>query len=107
MSQMVAGARWAGPVLLGAAASAALVALFSRLETRWVGVCWVALVPWLWVLDRTRSWREASFAGGAFALTFTAAVFGWFPQGLHSYSQAPLALCLLPVLVLAPLLGVD
>ena len=104
MSPIVARARWAGTVLLGAAASAALVALFSRLETRWVGVCWVALVPWLWVLDRTRSWREASFAGGAFALTFTAAVFGWFPEALHSYSQAPLALCWLALLVLAPVM---
>ncbi|MBM7117155.1 apolipoprotein N-acyltransferase [Archangium primigenium] len=105
MSPLAARARQAGPVLLGilgALASAALVAGFSQLEARWVAVCWVALVPWLAVLDRVRSWREAVGAGVAFALAFTAAVFGWFPEALHSYSQAPLAVCWLALLVLAP-----
>ncbi|WNG26122.1 apolipoprotein N-acyltransferase [Cystobacter fuscus] len=95
--------RW-GPALLGILVSTALLAWFARLEPRWVALGWVELVPWLWVLDRTRSGKEAVLAGTALAMTFTAAVFGWFPEALHGYSQAPLAMCWLAVLLLAPLM---
>jgi apolipoprotein N-acyltransferase len=100
--------RWAAragrgvPVLLGLVCSTALLALFARLEARWMAIGWVELVPWLWVLDRTRSGKEAVLAGTALALSFTAAIFGWFPEALRGYSGAPLAVCWLAVLLLAP-----
>ncbi|KFA92350.1 apolipoprotein N-acyltransferase [Archangium violaceum] len=88
--------------LLGAAGTAGLVWLFGSLEARWVAVTWVCLVPWLLVLDRVDSRREAVLSGVVMGLVFTAAIFGWFPEALRSYSGAPLALCWLALLALAP-----
>ncbi|QRK06926.1 apolipoprotein N-acyltransferase [Archangium violaceum] len=102
MSAGAARARRLAGLLLGVAGTTALAWLFSSLEARWVAVVWVSLVPWLWVLDRAGSWREAVLAGVALSLAFTSAVFGWFPGAIQSYSQAPLAVCWLALWVLAP-----
>jgi apolipoprotein N-acyltransferase len=102
MSEGAARARRLVALLLGALGTSALVWLFSTLEARWVAVTWVALVPWLLVLDRVGSPREAVLAGGVLGLVFTAVIFGWFAGALHSYSGAPLVACWLALLVLAP-----
>lgn len=102
MSAGAARARRLATLLLGVAGTTALAWLFGSLEARWVAVVWVSLVPWLWVMDRVGSWREALFAGVALSLAFTSAIFGWFPGAIQSYSQAPLAVCWLALWVLAP-----
>ncbi|PTL85442.1 apolipoprotein N-acyltransferase [Vitiosangium sp. GDMCC 1.1324] len=102
MSPVAARSRRLAALLLGVAGTTGLVWLFGSLEARWVALCWVSLVPWLLVLDQVGSRREAFIAGVALALAFTAAIFGWFPEALRSYSQAPLALCWLALLALAP-----
>jgi apolipoprotein N-acyltransferase len=75
---------------------------YSRLELPWMALGWVALVPWLWVLDRTRTLREAFWAGLAQDMAFTLAVFSWFPAALHGFAQAPLSAMWLGLLVLSP-----
>ena len=89
-------------LLLGVAGSAMFIWLFGKLEARWVAVGWVSLVPWLLVLDRAGSWREAVLSGAALGMMFTGSVFGWFAGALHSYSGAPLAVCWLALLLVAP-----
>ncbi|WP_257446848.1 apolipoprotein N-acyltransferase [Archangium lipolyticum] len=102
MSASAVRSRHLAALLLGVAGSTGLMWLFGSLEARWVALGWLAFVPWLWVLDRAGSRREAVLAGAALSLSFTAAIFGWFPGALQSYSGAPLALCWLALLVLAP-----
>lgn len=93
-----------GAPLLGAAASAALISLFSLLSQPWVLLGWVLLVPWLWVLEGARSARAALGHGLALALAYAIIIYGWFPRALADYTQLPLAVCLLIVLLLAPVL---
>ncbi|NTX52256.1 apolipoprotein N-acyltransferase [Myxococcus sp. CA039A] len=76
--------------------------VFSLLRMPWTLLGWVALVPWLVVVDRARSSREALLLGAGLSVTFSAAVLGWFPGALQSYSGAPLWLCWLLMLLLAP-----
>jgi apolipoprotein N-acyltransferase len=102
MSEGTVHARRLVALLLGALGTSALVWLFGTLEERWVAVTWVSLVPWLLVLDRVGSPREAVLAGVVLGGVFTAVIFGWFAGALHSYSGAPLAACWLALLVLAP-----
>ncbi|MCY1077749.1 apolipoprotein N-acyltransferase [Archangium lansingense] len=102
MSASAVRARGLAALLLGVAGSTGLMWLFGRLEARWVAVGWVCFIPWLLVLDRVNSRREAVLSGLVMGLAFTAAIFGWFPAALQSYSQAPLAVCWLALLLLAP-----
>lgn len=64
---------------------------------------WVALVPWLAVLDRTRSLREALGAGVLMCVAFVLVVFNWFPTAIQNYTGAPWILALFVVLLTAPL----
>lgn len=75
---------------------------FSLLRMPWTLLGWFAFVPWLVVVDRARSSREALLLGAGLSVTFSAAVFGWFPGALQSYSGAPLWLCWLLMALLAP-----
>ncbi len=102
MSERWARARHGAALLLGVVGTTALMEVYSRMESRWAVLGWVCLVPWLWALDSARSRREAVLTGLALAFTFTASIFRWFPGALHSYSQAPLAVCWLAYLLLAP-----
>src|SRR5262249_28334871 len=52
----------------GIVASAVLIGLYARIEWPWTVLGWVALVPWLVVLDRARSAREAAVAGAVMAI---------------------------------------
>ncbi|WP_426756229.1 apolipoprotein N-acyltransferase [Myxococcus sp. Y35] len=93
-----------GTALLGVVGTTVLFALFARLEARWVALGWVAMVPWLAALDRARSAREALGLGALLSVTFTAAVFHWFPGALQAYSQAPTVVGWALFLLVAPVL---
>ena len=102
MSAMAVRARRLALLLPGVAGTAGLLWLFGSQEPLWVSAGWVSLIPWLWVLDRATSRRETVLAGVAMGCAFNAALFGWFPGALQSYSGAPLAVCWLAFLVLSP-----
>lgn len=84
--------------------SAAAYALYARGVWPWIAFGWVGLVPWLWVLDRVRTWRAACVAGVAMAVAFELAVFGWFALAIADYTGAPVALMVVVLTVLSPLL---
>ena len=104
MSLARAHERFGAPVLIGVTGTTTMLGLFSRFEPGWVAIGWVCLLPWLWALEQARSRREAVFMGAALAVAYTATIFGWFPESLQSYSRAPLAVCWLVFLALAPLM---
>ncbi|MEB2286337.1 MAG: apolipoprotein N-acyltransferase [Polyangiaceae bacterium UTPRO1] len=83
---------------LGVVASAALYALYSRGTWPWVALGWIGLVPFLRVLERSRSFGAALAAGVAMAVAFELAVFGWFAWAIADYAEAT---PLVPLLVLA------
>jgi apolipoprotein N-acyltransferase len=91
---------------LGAAAmlSALAFALYARVGWPWIILGTVWLVPWLAVLDRAVSLRDAVIAGLAMAVAFVLLGFGWFAPAIVDYSGAPLAVALLLLAVAAPLL---
>jgi apolipoprotein N-acyltransferase len=93
-----------------AVASGALLGLFARAQAVTVGLGFVALVPWLLALDRTRG-AAAIVSGAIGAAAFVAVGFSWFPAAMADYaggSHAPgwvIAIALAPI-VLAPQLVV-
>lgn len=93
-----------GTALLGVVGTTVLFALFARLEAQWLALGWVAMVPWLAALDRARSAREALGLGMLLSVTFTAAVFHWFPGALQAYSRAPTWVGWALFLLVAPVL---
>ncbi|WP_240359205.1 apolipoprotein N-acyltransferase [Pyxidicoccus trucidator] len=102
-SGVVAGrSRRLAVALLGIVATTAMLALFSGLRMPWTLLGWVALVPWLAGVDRARSAREALGLGLALGAMFSAAVFGWFAGSVQAYSQAPLWVCWLALLLMSP-----
>jgi apolipoprotein N-acyltransferase len=90
--------------LAGVAASALAFALVARMEPPGLVLGWVGLVPWLAVLDRTRSPGLAVGAALAMCVAFVLAVFGWFARAIETYTGAPWALALAVLLVASPLL---
>ena len=104
MSRWAVRARPGATLLLAIAGTTVLLTVFGRLEPRWVALGWVCLVPGLWALNRVASWRGAALWGGVLGVSFTAALFEWFPGSLHHYSQVPVAVCWLVYLLLAPLM---
>jgi apolipoprotein N-acyltransferase len=87
-----------------ALAGGAALAVCARMERAAVPLLFVALWPWLAVLDRVRTLRAALGAALAFALAFAACVFGWFAHAMATYTGAPLALGWVALLALAPVL---
>ncbi len=105
MSVELSTGRRFGEMLLGAAATTCLVWLFGRMEVAWCWVGWVAMVPWLAVLDRARTVRQALAAGLVQSLVFTVGIFGWFAEALGEYAQSSQGWVFwLVLLVCAPLL---
>ncbi|NVJ15403.1 apolipoprotein N-acyltransferase [Myxococcus sp. AM010] len=104
MNDVQGSGRHLGAALLGVVGTTVLFALFGRLEAHWLALGWVAMVPWLAALDRARSAREALGLGVLLSVTFTAAVFHWFPGALQAYSRAPTAVGWALFLLVAPLL---
>jgi apolipoprotein N-acyltransferase len=86
------------------AASACAFALYARVEYPWLVLGWIALVPWLALVDRTRSTRAALGAGLLMCEGFVLAVFGWFAAAIQNYTGASWPMAMLVLLLLAPLL---
>jgi apolipoprotein N-acyltransferase len=88
MSAELSTGRRYGEQLLGAAAATLMLWQFGQMQvaTSWIG--WVALVPWLAVLDRARTVRQALMAGLLQSLLFTAVITGWFAGALRDYAQS-------------------
>ncbi len=85
-------------------ATALAYALYGRMESRWLVLGWFGLVPWLAVVDRTRSWRRALAAGLVMAVVFELAVFGWFASAIETYSGAPWMVAIVLLAAMSPLL---
>lgn len=88
MSAQLSTRRRYGEVLLGIAATTLMVWLFGRMEAAWSWIGWVALVPWLAVLDRARTARQALVVGWLQSLFYTVAITGWFAGALRDYAQS-------------------
>ena len=88
--------------LAGVLATGGMLALFATLRMPWTLLGWVALVPWLAVVDRARSRREALGLGLALGAVFFATAFGWFAGSVQAYSQAPLWVCWMALLLISP-----
>lgn len=65
---------------------------------------WIALVPFLIVLERAATLPAALAAGWAMSVAFTLAVFGWFAPAISTYTGASAALSLVLLVLAAPLL---
>ncbi|MEW6270494.1 MAG: apolipoprotein N-acyltransferase [Thermodesulfobacteriota bacterium] len=86
------------------AATALALARWSHVDRPGFVLGWVALAPWLLVLDRVQSLRTALLAGWAMSVAFVLAVFGWFAVAIHGYTGLPVALAYALLAVGAPLL---
>lgn len=79
------------------------LSLYARMEWPWAVLGWVALVPWLAALDRTRSVRAACEAGMLMSLLFLPIVFGWFAESIHAYTGAPWAAGVAVMVLIGPI----
>lgn len=93
--------RWLA--LTGAVASALLLGLYAQGGLAWP-LGFVALVPWLLVLNRTRSVLGALVSGWLMSLAFVGAVLPWFGAAVGHYTGIGTLPALLVLLALAPLL---
>jgi apolipoprotein N-acyltransferase len=84
--------------------AAGALALDERIEWPWMLLGWVALVPWLAVLDRTRSLSEALRVGTLMSLAFVLVTFNWFASSIQGYTGAPRGVALIVMALLAPIL---
>jgi apolipoprotein N-acyltransferase len=92
-----------GLSLVGILVSALLFGLYARGGMAWP-LGFVALVPWLLVLDRGVSWRTALWSGALMGVAFSAAVFHWFGAAVGAYTGVGVVPATVALLVLAPLL---
>src|SRR5512137_2175646 len=88
---------------IGIVLTAIVCGLCARMVAPWHWLAWVMLVPWLRVLDRTRTWPGAFASGVAMAVAFSVAIFTWFPLAMADYAGAPLWLAVAIALVATPL----
>ncbi|HEY0855552.1 MAG TPA: apolipoprotein N-acyltransferase, partial [Albitalea sp.] len=86
----------------GIVATAVLLGLYARGGTFWV-LGFVALVPWLRTLDRSRTLAGTLLNAWAMSVAFTAAAFAWFGSAIGSYTHTGTAAGLAVLLVAAPL----
>jgi apolipoprotein N-acyltransferase len=89
--------------LAAIAGSAALWALYARVEWPWVLLGWCSLVPWLAVLEPAPTVPRALVSGLLMCEAFCVTVFFWFAQAVASYTGTSLALGLLVLVLLGPL----
>ncbi len=90
-------------VLAGIAGSALLLGLYARGGHAWV-LGFVALVPWLIVLNRATTLSGALVSAWLMSIAFVAAVFAWFGAALDAYTGIGTASAVLVLCALAPLL---
>ena len=88
MSAQLSTGRRYGEMLLGIAATTLMVWKFGRMEAAWSWIGWVALVPWLAVLDRARTVRQALLVGLLQSVFYAVAITGWFAGALRDYAQS-------------------
>lgn len=93
--------RWRS--LAGILATAALLGLYARGGPAW-GLGFVALVPWLLVLNTDRTTRGVLANAALMSIAFMAAAFHWFGAAIGAYTGVGAATATLALLVLAPLL---
>ncbi|WP_408952754.1 apolipoprotein N-acyltransferase [Lysobacter sp. Hz 25] len=93
--------RWRS--LAGILATAALLGLYARGGPAW-GLGFVALVPWLLVLDNDRTTLRALANGALMSVAFVAAVFHWFGAAIGAYTGVGALTATAALLMLAPLL---
>ncbi|RNF83362.1 apolipoprotein N-acyltransferase [Lysobacter psychrotolerans] len=93
--------RWQG--VAGLLASSLLLAIYVRGGLAW-GLGFVALVPWLLVLDSARTPARAALAGAVMSLAFVAAVFGWFGVAIGAFIGIGAVPATLMLIALAPLM---
>ncbi len=88
----------------GAASAGLALAVYARIAWWSVPIGWIGLVPWLLVLDRTRSIGGALGAGVMMSIAFVMAVLPWLPRMIGDYTGTPWPICLLLAPILAPVL---
>ena len=98
-----ARARWAS-VLAGAAATSLGFGLCATMEAPWFWLSFVALTPWLFGLERARTWLQAALAGVVMSAVFVAALFPWFPDAAQRYSGSSGSFLWLILIAAAPLI---
>ncbi len=86
--------------ILALGLGAALLALYAR--GSW-GLGFVALLPWLWWLDRPAGWGLRLLRAWLLSLAMSAAAFGWFGTAIAHYAQWPQAQGWAVLLLIAPL----
>lgn len=101
IQERLSPSRWRS--LAGILATAALLGLYARGGPAW-GLGFVALVPWLLVLDNDRSMLRALANGALMSIAFVAAVFHWFGAAIGAYTGVGALPATVALLVLAPLL---
>jgi apolipoprotein N-acyltransferase len=78
--------------------------LYARCVVPWHLLGWIALVPWLVVLDHTTSLRSALGAGLAMCVVFVLGFFGWLPGAIQSYTGASWLVSALVLVLLSPVI---
>lgn len=91
------------PTLGALVLSTLLLGLYARGGAAWL-LGFVMLLPWLWILDRTRSLPGALLVGCAMSAGFVLAVLHWFGAAIASYTGSGMHGALLVLTVAAPLL---
>lgn len=89
--------------LAGIVASAVLLGLYARGGLAWP-LGFIALVPWLFALDRERTLVGVLISGLLMSIAFMAAVFLWFGAAIGAYTGVGALPATLVLLALAPLL---
>ena len=89
--------------LLALLAGALLTTLYARGGAGWM-LGFVAVVPWLWLLDRTRSWAGTVAAALAITLALVLAGFAWFGLAIGRFTGLGPEIGLALLVPLAPLL---
>lgn len=93
--------RW--PTFAALAGSGLLLACYARGGYAWP-LGFVALMPWLWSLNRASTWTAALLRAWAMSIVYVLAVFGWFAVAVGSFTGLGTPLAWLSLLLLAPLL---
>jgi apolipoprotein N-acyltransferase len=91
-------------VLAACAASALLLAVYTRVAWPHLLLGWIGFVPWLAALERARSLRGALAIGWLFSVLYVIAIFPWFATGIAAYTGIPPQVCFALLALGAPLL---
>jgi len=89
--------------LIGVLSSGVLLALYARGGWGWP-IGFVALVPWLWTLDRLHTYRATLASALLMSIGFMAAALGWFGPAFGAYVGIDALPATAILLLLAPVL---